>query len=72
MNDSENISIIDFPEDSLSAIVKWRNDPEINKYLRPGYRSLEEVTEWYTGHYSSHGNRLFGIRREIHIPVKLE
>ena len=43
MNASSNISIADFPEESLSTIVNWRNDGEVNKYLRPGYRTFEEV-----------------------------
>jgi len=61
MNSFDNISIVDFPEESLSAIVKWRNDSDVNRYLRPGYRTLEEVQEWYYGYFSSHGNHLFGI-----------
>ncbi len=62
MIDPGNISIFDFPEESLSAIVKWRNDGDVNKYLISGYRTLEEVQERYRGYFSSRGNRLFGIR----------
>ena len=62
MNAPRNISITDFPEESLSAIVKWRNDGDVNKYLRPGYRTLEEVQEWYHGYFSSCGNQLLAIK----------
>jgi len=64
MNVFGNMKIVDFPEESLSAIVKWRNDSDVNKYLRPAYRTLEDVQQWYRGYFSSHGNRLFGIRRD--------
>ena len=62
MNSANGIYIFDFPEEDLASIVKWRNDPDVNKYLRPNYRTLEDVQEWYRGYFSSGGNRLFGIR----------
>ncbi len=56
-----NISVVDFPEERLSAVVGWRNDPVVNKYLRPSYRTLREVQEWYEGYFCSRSNRLFAI-----------
>jgi hypothetical protein len=29
-----DLTIDDFPPDRLAAIVHWRNDPTVNKYLR--------------------------------------
>ena len=64
MNAPGNISVVDFPEEGLSAIVKWRNDGEVNKYLRPGYGTLEEVRDWYHGYFSSCGNQLLAIKAD--------
>ena len=44
---TSNINIVDFPEASLPEIVRWRNDSTVNKYLRPAYRTLNEIEEWY-------------------------
>lgn len=64
MNGPCDICIFDFPTENLQAIVKWRTDGDVNKYLRPGYRTLEKVKEWYHGYFSSRGNRLFAIRAD--------
>ena len=61
-NITSNINIVDFPEANLPEIVRWRNDSAVNKYLRPAYRTLHEVEEWYQGYFGSHGNRLFAIQ----------
>jgi hypothetical protein len=47
-----NITIDEFPPDRLADIVQWRNDPVVNKYLRPGIRTLEEVQDWYAQYFS--------------------
>ena len=31
-----DLTIDDFPPDRLAAIVHWRNDPVVNRYLRQG------------------------------------
>ena len=61
---NSHISILDFREASLPLIVKWRNDGDVNKYLRQGYRALEEVREWYHDYFSSRENTLFAIRAD--------
>ena len=38
-----DLSIDEFPPDRLAAIVHWRNDPAVNRYLRQGMLTLEEV-----------------------------
>ena len=58
------IDIAGFAEQDLPTLVKWRNDDEVSKYLRPGYRTLQEVQAWYRGYFASDGNRLFAIRAD--------
>jgi RimJ/RimL family protein N-acetyltransferase len=59
-----DLTIDDFPPDRLAAIVHWRNDPAVNKYLRQGIRTLKEVQEWYAQYFSGAENRLFAVYAE--------
>jgi RimJ/RimL family protein N-acetyltransferase len=56
-----DITIDDFPPDHLAQIVHWRNDPAVNKYLRQGIRTLEEVQGWYTQYFSKAEHKLFAV-----------
>src|SRR5215475_608881 len=56
-----DITLDDFPPDHLAEIVQWRNDPEVNRYLRLGIRTLEEVQEWYTQYFSRAEHKLFAV-----------
>ena len=56
-----DITLDDFPPDHLAEIVQWRNDPEVNCYLRQGIRTLEEVQEWYTQYFSKAEQKLFAV-----------
>jgi RimJ/RimL family protein N-acetyltransferase len=56
-----NITLDAFPLDRLACIAHWRNDPAVNKYLRPGLRTLEEVQEWYAQYFSRADNQLFAV-----------
>ena len=61
MGAPSDIKIADYPEEHLSAIAKWRSDSKVNRYLRVGYRSIEEVRQWYQSYFGSAENCLFGI-----------
>jgi diamine N-acetyltransferase len=56
-----DITIDDFPPDRLACIAHWRNDPAVNKYLRPGIRTLAEVQVWYAPYFSRADNQLFAV-----------
>jgi len=56
-----DMTIDDFPPDRLAEIVHWRNDPAVNKYLRQGIRTLDEVQEWYTQYFSRAKHKLFAV-----------
>jgi Acetyltransferases, including N-acetylases of ribosomal proteins len=56
-----DLTIDDFPPDRLVAIVRWRNDPTVNQYLRQGIRTLDDVQEWYTRYFSRAENQLFAV-----------
>ena len=56
-----DLTIDDFPPDHLAAIVHWRNDPVVNRYLRQGILTLEEVQEWYIQYFSRAENKLFAV-----------
>ena len=56
-----DITIDDFPPDRLAAIVHWRNDPAVNKYLRQGIRTLAEVQEWYAQYFARVEHKLFAV-----------
>ena len=62
MNCARDITVESFPREELPAIVRWRNDPAVNKYLRPAYRTLDEVQEWFDHYFAAEGNKLFAIR----------
>ena len=55
------ITLDDFPPDCLAEIVRWRNDPVVNKYLRQGIRTLAEVQEWYVQYFARAENNLFAV-----------
>jgi RimJ/RimL family protein N-acetyltransferase len=56
-----DLTIDDFPPDRLAEIVHWRTDPVVNRYLRPGIRTLEAVQEWYAQYFSQAENKLFAV-----------
>ena len=56
-----DLAIDDFPPDRLAAIVHWRNDSAVNRYLRQGIRTLDEVQEWYTQYFARPENKLFAV-----------
>jgi RimJ/RimL family protein N-acetyltransferase len=56
-----DLTIDDFPPDRLAAIVHWRNDLAVNKYLRQGIRTLEDVQGWYTQYFSTAEHQLFAV-----------
>jgi RimJ/RimL family protein N-acetyltransferase len=56
-----DLTIDDFPPDCLSSIVQWRNDSAVNKYLRQGIHTLEEVQEWYAQYFSRAEHKLFAV-----------
>jgi RimJ/RimL family protein N-acetyltransferase len=56
-----DLTLDDFPPDCLACIAHWRNDPVVNKYLRPGLRTLEEVQDWYAQYFSRTENKLFAV-----------
>jgi hypothetical protein len=47
-----DITLGEFPPDRLAAIVHWRNDPVVNRYLWQGILPLETVQAWYTQYFS--------------------
>jgi RimJ/RimL family protein N-acetyltransferase len=56
-----DLTIDNFPPDRLADIARWRNDPDVNRYLRQGIRTLEEVQAWYTQYFSRAENKLFAV-----------
>ena len=56
-----DLTIDAFPPDHLAYIAHWRNDPAVNKYLRPGLRTLTEVQAWYAQYFSRAENKLFAV-----------
>jgi hypothetical protein len=65
----DDITIDEFPPDRLAAIVHWRNDLAVNRYLRQGIRTLEEVQAWYTQYFSRAENKLFAQGDRIILKV---
>jgi RimJ/RimL family protein N-acetyltransferase len=57
----DDITLDDFPPERLAVIVHWRNDPVVNRYLRQGIRTLEEVQQWYAQYFSRAENKLFAV-----------
>jgi RimJ/RimL family protein N-acetyltransferase len=56
-----DITVDAFPPDRLAAIVHWRNDPAVNRHLRQGIRTLQEVEDWYAQYFSRTDNRLLAV-----------
>jgi RimJ/RimL family protein N-acetyltransferase len=56
-----DLTIDDFPPDRLAEIVHWRNDPAVNRYLRQGILTLEDVQEWYAQYFSQAQHKLFAV-----------
>ena len=56
-----DITLDEFPPDRLAAIVHWRNDPAVNRYLRQGILTLETVQAWYTQYFSRAEHQLFAV-----------
>jgi RimJ/RimL family protein N-acetyltransferase len=56
-----DLTIDDFPPDRLAAIVHWRNDPAVNRFLRQGILTLEDVQEWHIQYFSKAENRLLAV-----------
>jgi len=56
-----DLTIDDFPPDRLAEIVHWRNDPAVNRYLRQGILTLDEVQKWYAQYFSRDENKLFAV-----------
>ena len=56
-----DLTIDEFPPDHLVVIVHWRNDPAVNRYLRQGIRTLDEVQAWYTQYFARAENKLFAV-----------
>ena len=56
-----DLTIDEFPPDRLADIVHWRNDPVVNRYLRQGIVTLEDVQEWYTQYFSKSEHKLFAV-----------
>ncbi len=56
-----DLTIDDCPSDRLAAMVHWRNDPVVNRYVRQGILTLEEVQAWYTQYFSRAENKLFTV-----------
>jgi hypothetical protein len=54
----DDITLDDFPPDRLADIARWRNDPDVNRYLRQGIRTLKEVQEWYAQYFARAENKL--------------
>jgi hypothetical protein len=42
-------------------MVHWRNDPAVNRYVRQGIRTLDEVQEWGAQYFSGAENKLFAV-----------
>jgi diamine N-acetyltransferase len=56
-----DLTIDDFPLDRLAAVVHWRNDPTVNRYLRQGIRTFDEVRAWYTQYFARAEHKLFAV-----------
>jgi RimJ/RimL family protein N-acetyltransferase len=57
----DDIILDDFPPDRLATIVHWRNDPAVNRYLRQGMLTLEEVQAWRAQYFSKAEHKLFAV-----------
>ncbi len=41
------ISVRDLTRDDLNLLVKWRNDPQVNRYLSDRLKRLDETEVWF-------------------------
>ncbi len=57
----DDLTIDDVPPNRLAAIARWRNDPAVNKYLRQGLRTLDEIQAWYAQYFSRAEHQLFAV-----------
>ena len=57
----DNIDITEFNEADIHLIARWRSEPRINAFIRPGRRTLNEVQEWYRDYFSGETNKLYLI-----------
>jgi RimJ/RimL family protein N-acetyltransferase len=55
------IGITEFDKSDLHLISKWRSNPVVNMFLRPGIRTPDEVRNWYDDYFSGEVNRLYMI-----------
>ena len=56
-----DMTIGNFPLDRLVDIVHWRNDPTVNRYLRQGILTLEDVQAWCAQYFSRAEHKLFAV-----------
>jgi RimJ/RimL family protein N-acetyltransferase len=61
MENGMDLKLLAFPENKLPSIAKWRSDNDVNKYIRSGYKNLEEVRKWDYEYFTTNENHLFGI-----------
>ena len=55
------LKIDSFKESDLHLVAKWRSDERVNRYIRTGRRTLEEVREWFQEQLSGEENRMYLI-----------
>jgi len=55
------IHIEELQESDLHLVSKWRSNPEINDFIRPGMSTLDEVQIWHRDYFSTDANRIFLI-----------
>ena len=58
----DDLQIIEYPDNELELISKWRSDSRVNRYIRQGIRTFEEVRQWKRDYFSGERNQLFSIR----------
>ena len=57
-----NLEIIEYPISELNLLSKWRSDPHIVKFIRPGIQTFSEVQKWYSDYFSGEINKLYSIK----------
>src|SRR5262245_2279350 len=56
-----DLTIDDFPPARLAALVHWRNNPAVNRYVRQGMLTLDDVQEWCAPYFSRAEHQLFAV-----------
>src|SRR5712692_9270143 len=56
-----DIAVREFQESDLEHILRWRNNPEVDRYLTSRHRTREEIATWYKQLISDHNSLLCGI-----------